>query len=194
MAGQADHRLQGLEGIPEEVGAPAEPILIGDPSGGHAAAVGEEGPGPPPEPEGSPRTRPGARRRRLAEAGEGQQSHARIDFPAEPGTADQHQGRHAAQVGQGEAEGGEAPERVAGDDGAGDVQRIQEPGHELGGQGRGIGGARPVAPAEAREVRGDHAGPVCQGRQDPLPIPGAVAEAVVQDQVRAVPRGEVMDP
>src|SRR5512135_2126294 len=32
LAGRADHRAQYLQSIPEEVGAPAEPVPIGDPT------------------------------------------------------------------------------------------------------------------------------------------------------------------
>ena len=70
---------------------------------------------------------------------------------------------------------------------------LRNPATNCAEEGGGIGGAGPVAVAKAGEVRGDGAEAACQGRHHPLPIVGAVAEVVEQDQVRrAVAGREVM--
>src|SRR5215208_5868369 len=148
---------------------------------------------PPPRPLVGARASSPEGHRRLAEEGKVDGGERGIDRGPEAGAVDEDQGRYASRLGEHQAEGYEAAERVADERRSPYAQSIEKTGCEPLEEGGRVSGVWSGAVGGAGQVWGVDAVSGCQVGNNPPPVEGVVPGAVQQHQWRTFARGKIAD-
>jgi hypothetical protein len=131
--------------------------------------------------------------RRLAEEGNVDRGERGIDCGPEAGAVDEDQGRNASRLGERQAEGYEAAERVTDERCSPYAQSIEKSGCEPLEEGGRVSGVWSGAVGGAEQVWGVDAVSGCQVGNNPSPVEGVVPGAAQQHQGRTFARTKIAD-